>query len=128
MRNCERDKTGICPLAEKSNLAFLGKSPTSGSQLDRGMELWVRAMRDRCIEQQKKHTHIQISWARKRNSKPPYFPKGELVAEYDKVNAYAYECSKVIAWCDDVLSYANEKDQRKESDTNFSYILLFNSK
>jgi hypothetical protein len=34
MRDCDYDKTGVCPLAEKSKAAFLGKSQTTGSGLD----------------------------------------------------------------------------------------------
>jgi len=83
-------------------------SPCSGSQLDPEFKKWILALKAKCKLQQRKHTHVQLTWPKRKNSKPPKFPRGEFVAEYGKVNAYAYDCQKVIDWCDDVLSLANQ--------------------
>ena len=82
-----------------------------GSQLDPEFERWILSLKEMCQFQQRKQTHIQLTWPKRRGPKPPHFPRGEFVAEYDRVNAYAYDCQKVIDWCDDVLSLANVKHE-----------------
>lgn len=88
-------------------------SQATGSQLNPEMKCWVIDMQNKCLAQIEKHDCIQMTWPRRRNSIPPGFPKGEFVAGYDDVNAYAYRCSEVIEWCESVLLSANDRSDRR---------------
>lgn len=62
----------------------------------------VEALRDRAAAQ-KDRGYEDLQMVIRRTRRPPGFPKGELIAEYENVNAYAINCDKLIAWCDKTL-------------------------
>ncbi len=41
--------------------------------------------------------------------RPEGFPRGEFVAEFDNANAYAFNCDKLISWCDSELAKERAK-------------------
>lgn len=64
--------------------------------------LYVTRLRDRAVAQQERGLR-QLQLMLKCGKRPKGFPRGEFVAEYDDGNAYAFDCDKLIAWCDAVL-------------------------
>lgn len=49
---------------------------------------------------QKARGFKQVQLMLKCGKRPAGFPRGEFVAEFDDGNAYAFDCDKLIAWCD----------------------------
>lgn len=60
---------------------------------------YVTRLRGRAVSQ-KERGHKALQLMLKCGKRPYGFPRGEFVAEFDDANAYAFDCDKLIAWCD----------------------------